>query len=72
MMYSVVEVNRYGQAIGTIDLDQVNVDSGMSFYWNHKLKSEKEMRTRTISSAEAERAYHIVKEKFPNKEFEIR
>jgi len=71
-MYSVVEINAYNQAIGIIDLDEVMSDSGMSFYWNHKLKDEKTMRTRTLSWSEAYRAYLLAKTKFPNKEFEIR
>lgn len=72
MMYSVVEINRYDQVIGIIDLDQIEVSSGMSFYWNSKLTKEKKLRTHTLSSAEAERAYHIAKKMFPNKTFEIR
>jgi cytoskeletal protein CcmA (bactofilin family) len=72
MIYSVVEINQHGQPIGIVNLDNIDIDSGMSFYWNTKIKTEKEMRTHTISSVEAERAYHIVKEKFPNKEFEIK
>lgn len=70
--YSVVEINQYGQAIGTIDLDEVDVEGGMCFYWNSVLEAEKEMRTHTISSAEAEKAYHKVKKRFPDKQFEIR
>jgi len=70
-MYRIVEIDRSGNEIGIVDLNDINVTSGMKFYWNKVLKKDDEIRTMTLSSVEAEYIYKKLVEKFPDKKFEI-
>lgn len=70
-MYYIAEIDKYGREIGIVDLNNIDITGGMSFYWNKILKNNKQ-KTSTIYSYEVEKIYRILCEKFSDKEFEIK
>ena len=71
-MYRIVEIDRSGNEIGIVYLNDINVTSGMKFYWNKKLNIDSQICTTTIFNFQVEKIYKNLKNKFPDKEFEIR
>lgn len=70
MPYEIVELGISDQAIGCINLDALDKNSGLHRYWHKTLDTD--ARTTTVWLSEAERVYSYIKNKYPERNFEIR